>query len=152
MSGVIRKKDDFKGPKTFDEWVEVYERRAGDDVHFIVDEFEQIFFNPDLGFFTYWIDIKKKRIVIPKMCGDGNILRRIVFEMIEKLEPEGFREILCCSRRRPEVYLRVLGGRFDHVEETVNLNTGKKEPLYFYVVSLDDSKEAEKGDVQLLKP
>jgi hypothetical protein len=138
---------DFIGPKTFEEWADVYERRAGDDVHFQLDPREQIFFNPEYGFFTYWVDHWKGRLVIPKMVGNGKYLRHVIFEMVKQLEPLGFREILCCSRRRPEVYLRVLGGRFDHVEETVNINTGKKEPLYYYVVSLDDTKEAQKSDV-----
>ena len=138
---------DFIGAKTFEEWIDVYERRAGDDVHFQLVEGEQIFYNPEHGFFTWWVDHKKKRLVIPKMVGNGRFLRHVIFKMVKELEPLGFREILCCSRRRPEVYLRVLGGRFDHMEETVNLNTGKKEPLYYYVVSLDDTKEAQKSDV-----
>ena len=138
---------DFTGAKTFEEWVDVYERRAGDDVHFQLVEGGQIFYNPEHGFFTWWVDHKKKRLVIPKMVGNGRFLRHVIFKMVKELEPLGFREILCCSRRRPEVYLRVLGGRFDHVEETVNINTGKKEPLYYYVVSLDDTKEAQKSDV-----
>ncbi len=138
---------DFTGAKTFEEWVDVYERRAGDDVHFQLVEGEQIFYNPEHGFFTWWVDHKKKRLVIPKMVGNGRFLRHVIFKMVKELEPLGFREILCCSRRRPEVYLRVLGGHFDHMEETVNLNTGKKEPLYYYVVSLDDTKEAHKDDV-----
>lgn len=139
--------NDFTGPKTFEEWVEVYNRRAGDDVHFQLVEGEQVFYNPEHGFFTWWVDHKKKRLVIPKMAGDGKFLRHVIFKMVKELEPLGFREILCCSRRRPEVYLRVLGGRFESMEETVNLNTGRKEPLYYYVVSLDDTKEAEKPDV-----
>jgi len=140
-----QKLDDFKGPKPFEEWVDVYERRAGDDVHFQLDPREQIFFNPEYGFFTYWVDHWKKRLVIPKMCGEGKILRRIVYEMVKEIEPLGFREIFCCSRRRPEVYLRVLGGKFDHEEVSVNIRTGKEEPMYYYIVSLDDVKEANRA-------
>lgn len=135
---------DFSGPKSFEEWVEVYERRAGDDVHFVITPGEQIFYNPDKGFFSYWIDHENKRLLIPKMCGDGKFLRQVVFQMVRELEPLGFRKIMCCSRRRPEVYLRVLGGEFDHMEERFNINTGKKEPLYYYTVTLDDTKEAKK--------
>ncbi len=52
---------DFSGPKSFEEWVEVYERRAGDDVHFLLTPGEQIFYNPDYGFFTWWIDHENKQ-------------------------------------------------------------------------------------------
>ena len=143
---------DFTGPKTFEEWVDVYERRAGDDVHFQLVPDEQIFYNSEYGFFTYWVDYKKKRLVIPKMVGNGKFLRHVIFDMVRELEPLGFREILCCSRRRPEVYLRVLGGKLDHIETSVNLNTGKEEPMYFYIVSLDDTKEASKDDDKINKP
>ena len=60
---------DFTGTKTFEEWIDVYERRAGDDVHFQLVTDEQIFYNSEYGFFTYWVDYKKKRLVIPKMVG-----------------------------------------------------------------------------------
>ena len=113
---------------------------------------EQIFYNSEYGFFTYWVDYKKKRLVIPKMVGNGKFLRHVIFDMVRELEPLGFREILCCSRRRPEVYLRVLGGKLDHIETSVNLNTGKEEPMYFYIVSLDDTKEASKDDDKINKP
>ncbi|MEG1798920.1 MAG: hypothetical protein RR214_01940 [Synergistaceae bacterium] len=146
MCAVERRHGDFSGAKTLDEWIDVYERRAGDDVHFVLAPDEQVFFNPEYGFFTYVISHEKKRLVIPKMCGKGRFLRHVIFDMVRAIEHLGFRKIFCCSRRRPEVYLRVLGGRFDHEEETVNINTGKKEPLYFYVVSLDDTKEVEAVD------
>lgn len=143
---VERKIGDMRGPKSFDEWVDVYERRAGDDVHFELSQGEEIFYNPDKGFFTYVVNFETGRLVVPKMCGDGKFLRRVVFEMVKDLTPYGIEEMYCCSRHRPEVYLRVLGGRFDHVEHTVNLNTGKLEPLYFYVVKVEDSKENKGGD------
>lgn len=137
---------DFSGPKSFEEWVEVYERRAGDDVHFVLTPGEQIFYHPLHGFFSYWVDHENKRLLIPKMVGNGKFLRHIVYKMVRELSPLGFNRIMCCSRRRPEVYLRVLGGTFDHMEETVNINTGKKEPMYYYTVTLDDTKEVTRDE------
>lgn len=143
---IERRTDDFKGPKTLEEWIDVYERRAGDDVRFTLVEGEHIYHHPDHGFFT-WLVCEEcpGRIAIPKMCGNGKVLRRMVYELVKECEHLGIREVMCCSRHRPEVYMkRVLGGRFDSVTYTVNLNTGKLEPLYFYVISVDDYKGRDK--------
>ena len=143
---VERRTDDFKGPKSLEEWIDVYERRAGDDVHFRLDDGEHIYYHPDHGFFTWLVcENHPGRISIPKMCGNGKILRRMVYELVKECTHLGIREVMCCSRHRPEVYMkRVLGGRFDRVTYTVNLNTGKLEPLYFYVISVDDYKGRDK--------
>lgn len=127
---------DFKGPKSLDAWIEVYRRRVTEDrdVCFLPDE-EFVFF-PEFGFFTFVFDLPGRCVIIPKMCGDGRFLRRKVFELVKAVEYLGFRFIRCFSRRPPEVYLRVLGGRLDYVEDRGGA------PLYHYVVSLDDTKEA----------
>lgn len=138
---------DFTGPKTFEEWIDVYERRAGDDVHFQLDEDEHIYWHPDNGFFTWYVCREHAgRISVPKMCGNGKVLRRMVWELVKAMESQGFHEVMLCSRRRPEVYCRVIGGRLDHIEYTVNLNTGRREPLYFYVINFEDTKEGERHD------
>ena len=141
MSKILRKKDDFKGPKTFEEWVEVYERRSGDDVEFIVSEGEQVYYHPDHGFFTWWIDYENGRMVIPKMVGNGKFLRHIIYKMMVDLRPTGCDEIYCCSNRPPEVYTSVLGGKLDKTEEKIDEETGEKRTLYFYIVTFDDTKE-----------
>lgn len=142
---IDRRLDDFKGPKTLEEWIDVYERRAGDDVHFQLEPHEEIVWWTEHGFFTFWPDLEKRRLDVPKMCGDGRFLRRKVWEAVKALEHLGFRSVYLCSRHRPEVYLRVIGGRFDKMKKTVNLNTGRLEPLYFYEVTLDDTKEGKAG-------
>lgn len=140
---IERHLDDFKGPKTLEEWIDVYERRAGDDVHFQLTDGEEIYYHPDHGFFSCFLCYDKHLISIPKMCGDGKFLRHIVWDMVRQMEPYGFRGVLLCSRHRPKVYCKVIGGKLDHIEYTVNLNTERREPLYFYVVTLDDTKEGD---------
>ena len=141
-----RRPGDMTGPKSLEEWIDVYERRAGDDVHFTLEDGEHIYYHPEHGFFTWKLcEDHEGRISVPKMCGNGRILRRMVYEFVKELEPLGIREIMCCSRRRPELYRdRVLGGRFDRVEYTKNLNSGEVEPLYFYIVTVDDYRGRDK--------
>lgn len=141
---IDRRSGDFKGPKSLSAWIDVYERRAGDDVHFRLEDGEHVYYNENYGFFTWFVcEDHPGLISIPKMCGDGRFLRRLVWRFVKE---SGMRGVYLCSRRRPEVYCRVLGGRLDHVDHTVNLNTGRREPLYFYVVTLDDTKEGESLD------
>lgn len=127
-------------------WIEVFNRRAGDDEHFRLQRGEHVYYHPEHGFFTWFLCVEEANaglISIPKMCGNGRVLRRMVYELVKEAASAGLgiRGVLCCSRRRPEVYSkRVLGGVLHHVEERVNVNTGMVEPLYFYVVSLDDYK------------
>ncbi len=134
MSG--RRSDDFKGPKTLDEWIEVYRRRVvcDRDVGFLPDE-EFVFF-PEFGFFTFVFDFSERCVIICKMCGNGKFLRRKAFELVKAVSHLGFRFVRCFSRRRPEVFLRFSDGRLDYVEDRGGA------PLYHYVVSLDDSREA----------
>lgn len=142
-----KKKDDFKGPKSLEAWIEVYERRAGDDVHFQLEDGEHVYYHPEYGFFTWYLCVNHPaRVSIPKMCGDGKFLRRLVCEFIRRA-PD-IKELMFCSRRTPEVYCnRVLRGcRLDHTEQTVNLNTGRSEPLYFFVVTLDVYKGSDDVD------
>lgn len=144
-----RRPGDLKGPKSLAEWIEVYERRAGDDVRFRMQEDEHLYYHPEHGFFTWFLcqeEANAGLISIPKMCGNGKLLRRIVYEMVKGAAELGIRGVLCCSRRRPELYSkRVLGGKLHHVEYTKNLNTGAVEPMYFYVVSLEDYKGRDVG-------
>ncbi|MPN40330.1 hypothetical protein SDC9_187866 [bioreactor metagenome] len=115
-------------------------------MHFKLSPGERIYYRPDKGFFTFIPLYERGLISIPKMCGDGKFLRHLVWELVRKMEPHGFRGAFLCSRHRPEVYCRVIGGKLDHVEHTVNLNTGKEEPLYFYEVDLNDTREGEWDD------
>ena len=142
-----RRPGDLSGPKSLEAWIEVFKRRAGDDEPFALKEDEHLYYHPEHGFFTWFVcENHPGRISIPKMCGDGRVLRRMVYELVRSAEHLGIREVMCCSRRRPKLYMtRVLGGRLDRVEQTVNLGTGKPEPMYFYVVTVDDFKERDEG-------
>ncbi len=136
-----RRAGDLKGPKSLEAWIEVFKRRAGDDEPFALKDNEYLYYHPEHGFFTWFVCERPGRISIPKMCGNGRVLRRMIYEFVKASAHLGVREVLCCSRRPPEVYMkRVLGGRLDRVEFTKNLNTGRVEPMYFYVITVDDFK------------
>lgn len=133
-----RRAGDMKGPKSMVDWAMVYVRRVRDDENFSILPNEEIVFYPEHGFFTYVLDLEKRCLIIPKMCGHGRFLRHEIYRMVQALGHLGFNHIRCFSRRPPEIYLRVLGGRLDKME----IRGGR--PLYHYIVTVDDTKD---GDV-----
>ena len=104
-----------KGPMSFGSWVAVYEER--DRSKFELSQGEELAFDRQHGFFTWKYDFKEHWLLIPKMCGDGKIFRRIVFAMYDTLRANGIpcKGVYCVTKRKPEVYMRVLGGEHDFV-------------------------------------
>lgn len=135
------RKTNMKGPKTLDEWIEVYEDRGGDDTEFLMSEGETLVWSPEKGFFTWCLDAERKMIVIPKMVGDGRHWRNKLFNMMSLIRHTGVDRVLACSRRPPKVYQRVLGGELYKVEYKYNFLTKKSDALWFYIISFSDTKE-----------
>ena len=131
----------MKGPKTLDEWIEVYEDRGGDDTEFIMNPDETLVWNPENGFFSWCLDAERKMIVIPKMVGNGRHWRNTIFRMMSMIRHTGVDRVLVCSRRPPKVYLRVHGGELYKVEYKYNFLTKKSDALWFYIISFSNTKE-----------
>ena len=129
--------NDLKGPKTLDEWVEVYKRRVMEDNNFPMEPDEKLVWWPERGFFGYILDLQGKSVIITKICGDGRYMFHKIWEMAKALKQFGFKDFKYFSRRPPGAWLRILGGRLDKVE----VRGGK--PLYHFVVTLEDTKEGE---------
>ena len=89
-----RRAGDLKGPKSLEAWIEVFKRRAGDDEPFALKDNEHLYYHPEHGFFTWLVCERPGRISIPKMCGNGRVLRRMVYEFVRAAEHLGIREVL----------------------------------------------------------
>jgi hypothetical protein len=130
----------MKGPKTFEEWVRIYEERDS-DTEYVTYPGERRVFDEEYGFFTYWYDAGSRELVIPKMCGDGKHWRNVIYEMVRAAGPEKCRGVLCCTKRNPAAYMRVLGGKLRRVEHSFDFETRKNKTLWFIFITLDDTKE-----------
>jgi hypothetical protein len=137
----------MSGPKTFEEWVEVYEERDS-DTEYVLSPGERIVYDPMYGFFTYCFDAAKGELLIPKMCGDGKHWRPIIYKLVKATRHLGIKGVLCCTKRNPVVYMRVLGGTLRKMEHVYDFQTGKQRTLWFIFISLDDTKER-RGDDDL---
>ena len=118
-----------KGPMSFGSWVACYEER--DKSKFELTEGEELAFDRNRGFFTWKYDFGQHWLLIPKMVGDGRFFRRQIFEMVETLRRFGIPCVgaYCVTKRKPEVYMRVLGGEL--VKQEVDENTGV---IYSYIL------------------
>lgn len=135
----------MKGPKTFEEWVRVYEERDS-DTEYVLSPGERVVFDPMHGFFTYAFDAETKTILVPKMCGDGKHWRRLIYKMVKAGGRIGVRGVLCCTKRNPRAYMRILGGKLRKMEHTYDFVTGKNTTLWFIYITPEDTKEANKCD------
>jgi len=125
-------------PLPLSSWVKKYEEIVGE---FILDPEEKIWWRPDKGFFTWVIDYERKRILFPKMIGDGRYMRKVIYDIMMAARPYGVDRLVFCtrSRRHADVYLKLLGGR--ETEEMVfSPKAGEERPLYQIEVSWDDTK------------
>ena len=123
------KRRPVKGPMSFGSWVAVYEER--DKSKFELSEGEELQFDRNRGFFTWKYDVDQHWLLIPKMVGDGRFFRRQIFAMVETLRLAGLPCVgaYCVTKRRPEVYMRVIGGEL--VRQEVDENTGV---IYSYIL------------------
>lgn len=98
-----------KGARPFGAWVRLYEERDGS--RFDLTDGEELVFERDKGFFTFAWEPEKKYLLIPKMCGDGRYWRPQILAMVQFLRKElGCVGAYLTTKRKPEVYMRVLGG------------------------------------------
>lgn len=111
------------GPRPFGAWVKLYEER--DKSRFELTDVEELVFDRDHGFFTFAWDFEHKYLLIPKMCGDGKYWREKIYAMVVKLRTEmGCVGAYLCTKRKPEVYMRVLGGElvrqdYDEIKDVI---------------------------------
>ena len=133
------------GPKTFEEWVQIYEERDS-DTEYVLSPGEQVHWHPMHGFFTYAFDADSKTILIPKMCGDGKYWRAIIHKMVLAGQGIGIKGVLCCTKRNPQAYMRILGGKLKKMEHTYDFTTGKSTTLWFIYITLNDTKEGRGTD------
>jgi hypothetical protein len=131
----------MKGPKSFEEWVRVYEERDS-DTEYVISSGERIVKDPMHGFFTYWYDAEHRELVIPKMCGDGKFWRKVIYEMV-LAAGDMCRGVLCCTKRNPKAWVRVHGGRLRRVEYTFDFETKKSRALWFIFITPGDTKEGQ---------
>ena len=139
------KRTSMLGPKTFEEWVRVYEERDS-DTEYVLSPGEKVVFDPMHGFFTYAFDAASKTILIPKMCGDGKYWRAIIHKMVLAGQGIGIKGVLCCTKRNPQAYMRILGGKLKKMEHTYDFTTGKSTTLWFIYITLNDTKEGRGTD------
>lgn len=128
------------GPKSFEEWVAVYEERDS-DTEYVLSPGEKVVFDPMHGFFTYLFDAESKELLVPKMCGNGKHWRPLIHKLVKDTQHLGVKGVLCCTKRNPQVYMRVLGGTLKKMEHTYDFTTGKNTTLWFIFITLKDTKE-----------
>jgi hypothetical protein len=138
-------RESMKGPKSFEEWVRLYEERDS-DTEYVLSPGEKIVFDPMYGFFTYCPDMEGKQILVPKMCGDGRHWRPMIYKLCVATRHLGIKGVLCCTKRNPEAYRRVLGGKLVRMEQSYDFRTGKHHILWFIFITPEDTKEKKEDD------
>lgn len=135
----MRYKHTMTGPKTFEEWVEVYEER---DIgtKYVLSPGERIVFDPMYGFFTYCLDAESRCILVPKMCGDGRHWRSLVLKLAKGTRHLGIKGVLFCTKRNPAAFLRVLGGTLERMEHIYDFKTGRSRTLWYIFVTWGNVK------------
>lgn len=128
----------MKRLRSLDEWIAEYKRTAGE---WEVSDVETVWFRPEYGFFTWCLDWERKWMVVPKMCGDGRLMRKVIYDMMTVCRPYGFEGVLFCTRKHVKAYLRVLGGKLLKTEATFNTRTKRDEPIHYILVSWEDVVE-----------
>jgi hypothetical protein len=133
------------GPKTFEEWVEVYEERDS-DTEYVLSPGERVVYDPMRGFFTYCFDAANGEILIPKMCGDGKHWRPLIYRLAQATRHLGIKGVLFCTKRNPITFMRVAGGKLAKMQHVYDFTTGKNYVLWFIRVTFDDTKEGRNED------
>jgi hypothetical protein len=141
----MRYKHNMVGPKTFEEWVEVYEERDS-DTEYVLSPGERVVYDPMHGFFTYYFDAASGEILIPKMCGDGKHWRPLIYKLAKATRHLGIKGVLCCTKRNPVAYMRVIGGALRRMEYAYDFQKGEGRTLWFIFISFNDTKERRDDD------
>jgi hypothetical protein len=124
------------GPKTFDEWVEVYKERDS-DTEYVLSPGERPYYDPMYGFFTLAYDAASNEILIPKMCGNGKYWRKVILRLVKVTGAKG---VYCCTKRNPRAYMRILGGELVKMERTYDFRTGKDVTLWYISITPENTK------------
>ncbi|NCA74464.1 MAG: hypothetical protein EOM93_06455 [Gammaproteobacteria bacterium] len=123
---------------SLEEWISEYKRTVGE---WEVSDSEILWFRPEYGFFTWIVDYEGKRILIPKMIGDGRYMRKLIYDMTVEASGYGVDRVCFCTRslRHARAYGRILGGK-TREEMAFSPVSGKDERLYRIEVSLSETK------------
>ncbi|GHV45847.1 hypothetical protein FACS1894204_06130 [Synergistales bacterium] len=127
------------GPKTLEEWVEVYEERDS-DTEYVLSSGERVVYDALHGFFTYAFDPREKLILIPKMCGDGKFWRPKILKMVLATRHLGVRGAYCCTKRNPVAYMRVLGGTLRKMEHVYDFVTGRQHTIWYILITPENTR------------
>ena len=92
--------------KTFEEWVEIYEKKSGDK--HICPEGYVTLYEPVKGYAQYKVNPEKSRLFIYETCGDG---RYWYDKGVEICRDNGIPYLVTICTRRIMPYLRLMGGK-----------------------------------------
>lgn len=90
--------------RTFEEWVEYYERR---ECRFRLERHETLEWHPDHGFLVWYYYPEKNAIQVTKVCGDGKYWAKRIAELVKE---HGCQQALAFTTRNPEAFTRFFGG------------------------------------------
>jgi hypothetical protein len=125
-----------KAPRTFEEWVEAYEERDGSK--YVLSPGERPVYDerhPERGFFTFYFDVQKKQMIIPKMCGDGRHWKPLILGVLARLKADGLiRRIYCFTKRNPKAFTRIFGGEIVGMEHYCDFETGESSVGWFIAI------------------
>ena len=114
--------DDCKSSSshTFDEWVNVYEKRTGGK--FEPREDEVMFWHPERGILTVLADSAEKCLEVHYCVGDGKFWQKQIVAILRAL---GFNRARFFTRRNPEAWMRRYGGHLRGWYMEVSLDEAK---------------------------
>ncbi len=95
----------MRGHKTFDEWVEIFEKKSNSTYELSPDE--RVVFDPMYGFFSYWFNSESLNIIIPKMCGDIKYWYPKITKLYFATKHLGTKGVLFCTKRNPYAFMRL---------------------------------------------
>lgn len=129
------------GHKTFDEWVEIFEKK--DDSTYELSPGERVVFDPMHGFFSYWFNPESLNIIIPKMCGDIKHWYPKITKLYFATKQLGIKGVLFCTKRNPYAFMRLVGGVLKSVEYTYDFETKNARTIWFISITGENyNKEA----------
>ena len=128
---------------SLEEWAALYEKKTG-SVFRYDPAAERLEFDPDHGFMTWGIDQYHRAFVVGKVVGNGKHWRALIYKMALAGRGIWIKGVLCCTKRNPQAYMRILGGKLKKMEHTYDFTTGKSTTLWFIYITLGDTKE--RGD------
>jgi hypothetical protein len=133
-------KHDLKGPKPIEKWAECWRERVGCDA-MPVHPAEKFAYSPMNGFISYAYDPSDGTVMVPKFCGNLRYWMKKLYRLLKEAEPLGARKLLICTRRKPVVLLKWVGGSIRSMEHSINFKTGKESTIWYMEFTLNDVNE-----------